>query len=288
MLDARAGSPPSGGALLVRAAQSHDLEAIRRLLQDLENWSAEVLESHLSFPVLSYYRSQHDNQSWLAALIASLDACALIIAMVKGVRALSSAAHVRHGPACGRRPSAGVSCSGAGRERPSPGARGARTFARRAFEAGSSICTTKPRPSRSSPNCGPCTSRSCWPWAGISSSRSRLLSRDRNGRQLANQRLDAAHRRHRQAASRDGRRTITSLRISGGAASPPAFFVSVIGRNMAGETPAPQTLTRRRSHIGDPNDAKRSLRIINSGRRSLLRRSVRDRVPTPDRHCESC
>ncbi len=85
MLDARAGSPPSGGALLVRAAQSHDLEAIRRLLQDLEQWSAEVLESHLSFPVLSYYRSQHDNQSWLAALTASLDACALLIAMVKGI-----------------------------------------------------------------------------------------------------------------------------------------------------------------------------------------------------------
>ena len=76
MLDARAGSPPSGGALLVRAAESHDVEAIRRLLQDLEQWSAEVLESHLSFPVLSYYRSQHDNQSWLAALTAVLDACA--------------------------------------------------------------------------------------------------------------------------------------------------------------------------------------------------------------------
>ena len=44
-----------------------------------------MLESHLSFPVLSYYRSQHDNQSWLAALTASLDACALLIAMVKGI-----------------------------------------------------------------------------------------------------------------------------------------------------------------------------------------------------------
>jgi len=86
MLDARAGSPPSGGALLVRAAQSHDLDAIRRLLQDLEQWSAEVLESHLSFPVLSYYRSQHDNQSWLAALAAALDACALLIAMVKELK----------------------------------------------------------------------------------------------------------------------------------------------------------------------------------------------------------
>ena len=65
MLDARGRLAPLGrSAAAVRAAQSHDLEAIRRLLQDLEQWSAEVLESHLSFPVLSYYRSQHDNQSW--------------------------------------------------------------------------------------------------------------------------------------------------------------------------------------------------------------------------------
>jgi hypothetical protein len=85
MLDARAGSPPAGGQLLIRAANSRDVEAIRRFLQDLEQWSAEVLESHLSFPVLSYYRSQHDNQSWLAALTAALDACALLISTVKGV-----------------------------------------------------------------------------------------------------------------------------------------------------------------------------------------------------------
>jgi hypothetical protein len=85
MLDARAGSPPSGGQLLLRATGSHDVEAIRRFLQDLEQWSAEVLESHLSFPVLVFYRSQHDNQSWLAALTTALDACALLIASVKGV-----------------------------------------------------------------------------------------------------------------------------------------------------------------------------------------------------------
>jgi len=85
MLDARAGSPPTGGALLVRAALGRDLEVITRFLEELEHWSAEVLESHLSFPMLTCYRSQHDNQSWLAALTATLDACALVIAMVKGV-----------------------------------------------------------------------------------------------------------------------------------------------------------------------------------------------------------
>jgi hypothetical protein len=53
-------------------------------LAEWERWSAELLESHLSFPVLSYYRSQHDNQSWLAALTTILDTCALILAAATG------------------------------------------------------------------------------------------------------------------------------------------------------------------------------------------------------------
>jgi len=53
------------------------------LLGEWERWAAEVLESHLSFPVLSYYRSQHDNQSWLAALTSILDSCAFLIVQVK-------------------------------------------------------------------------------------------------------------------------------------------------------------------------------------------------------------
>jgi hypothetical protein len=55
------------------------------LFQDWERWAAEVLESHLSYPVLSFYRSQHSNQSWLAALTVILDASALVIAGIDGV-----------------------------------------------------------------------------------------------------------------------------------------------------------------------------------------------------------
>ena len=44
-----------------------------------------MLESQLSFPSLNYYRSQHDNQSWLAALTTMLDTCALVISALKGV-----------------------------------------------------------------------------------------------------------------------------------------------------------------------------------------------------------
>jgi hypothetical protein len=78
LLDARAGSPPSAAELLRRHAQ--DAQGLEQLLHEWERWSAEFLESHLSYPVLSYYRSQHDNQSWLAALTTILDTTALMLA----------------------------------------------------------------------------------------------------------------------------------------------------------------------------------------------------------------
>ena len=39
-----------------------------------------MLESHLSYAVLPFFRSQHNNQSWLMALTTILDACAVLIA----------------------------------------------------------------------------------------------------------------------------------------------------------------------------------------------------------------
>jgi hypothetical protein len=84
LLDARAGSPPSAAQLLLRLARSGNTTIIDPLLAEWERWAAELLESYLSFPVLSYYRSQHDNQSWLAALTSILDTCAFLIVQVKG------------------------------------------------------------------------------------------------------------------------------------------------------------------------------------------------------------
>jgi hypothetical protein len=78
LLDSRAGTPPTAGELLRRHAYPHGNEALRALLKDWEFWAAELMESHLSYPVLAFFRSQHDNQSWIAALTAILDACALI------------------------------------------------------------------------------------------------------------------------------------------------------------------------------------------------------------------
>jgi hypothetical protein len=79
LLDARAGTPPTAGELLRRHSYSHGNDALRSLLQDWERWSAELMESHLSYPVLAFFRSQHDNQSWLSSLTAILDTCALVM-----------------------------------------------------------------------------------------------------------------------------------------------------------------------------------------------------------------
>ena len=78
LLDARAGSPPSAGELLRRLAEGRG--SVGAFLIEWERWAAELLESHLSFPVLGYYRSQHENESWVGALTAILDTSALLIA----------------------------------------------------------------------------------------------------------------------------------------------------------------------------------------------------------------
>ncbi len=78
-LDARAGSPPTAVAMLCRHADGGGMDKVDPLLREWEVWGSELLESHLSYPMLAYYRSQHDNQSWLAALAVMMDVCAMIL-----------------------------------------------------------------------------------------------------------------------------------------------------------------------------------------------------------------
>jgi len=85
LLDARAGSPPTAAQLLIRLARRRNFAVLDRFFEEWERWAAQVLESHVSFPVLSYYRSQHDNQSWLAALTAIMDTATLVIAGAKSI-----------------------------------------------------------------------------------------------------------------------------------------------------------------------------------------------------------
>ncbi len=84
LLDQRAGSPPSAAELLRRNVDNGDVTVLIQLLHDWEVWVADLLESHLSYPTLAYFRSQHENQSWVAALALILDVSAYLLACGAG------------------------------------------------------------------------------------------------------------------------------------------------------------------------------------------------------------
>lgn len=84
LLDARAGSPPTAAELLRRHGRQRILDGLGEYLRAWENWSGQLMETHLTYPVLCFFRSQHDNQSWLAAFAAILDSCALLISYGEG------------------------------------------------------------------------------------------------------------------------------------------------------------------------------------------------------------
>jgi len=84
LLDARAGSPPTATEMLRRHGHDRGMEDLRQLFHEWERWSADLLESHLSYPVICYFRSHHDNQSWLGALTAILDASAFAVVSLEG------------------------------------------------------------------------------------------------------------------------------------------------------------------------------------------------------------
>lgn len=86
MLDEWAGSPPTASELVRRLGQWQDLGALEQFLATWEHWAAELLESHISYPVLAGFRSQHGNESWVASLTTILDTCAMVLAGVDGVR----------------------------------------------------------------------------------------------------------------------------------------------------------------------------------------------------------
>ena len=90
MLDARAGSPPTAAELLVRLAGRSedpgvDQKVLDEVLRDWERWASELLESLISYPVLTFFRSQHSNQSWLGALTTILDVTSLVLTGIEGV-----------------------------------------------------------------------------------------------------------------------------------------------------------------------------------------------------------
>jgi hypothetical protein len=85
LLDARAGSPPSGPELLHRMGSAGVASLLPDLFAEWERWVADVLETHMSYPLLALFRSPHDDTSWVTALGSVLDAATLILTAVDGV-----------------------------------------------------------------------------------------------------------------------------------------------------------------------------------------------------------
>ncbi|HXB99284.1 MAG TPA: potassium channel family protein [Terriglobales bacterium] len=85
LLDARAGSPPSAAEFLGRLGCCPDQTVLDNIFRDWERWCADLLASHISYPVLVFFRSQHGNQSWLGALATMLDVTSLIMTGVEGI-----------------------------------------------------------------------------------------------------------------------------------------------------------------------------------------------------------
>ena len=84
-LQSAAGAPPSAVALLESYARLDLLERLPQLFRDWEGWAAEVLDSHVAYPLLGFFRSSHDNLSWISALGTVLDASSLVLTTVTDV-----------------------------------------------------------------------------------------------------------------------------------------------------------------------------------------------------------
>jgi hypothetical protein len=81
-IDVRAGAPPSGVAFLVGHAELNIRADMPASFLDMQAWTAEILDTHLAYPMLFYFRSSHDHASWIAALGAVLDAATLLLTTV--------------------------------------------------------------------------------------------------------------------------------------------------------------------------------------------------------------
>jgi len=85
ILDAWAGSPPAAAEVLRRLAARSELSTLGGFLKDWEFWCSDMLESHISYPIVAFFRSQHQKQSWISALACLLDLSALIETGIDGI-----------------------------------------------------------------------------------------------------------------------------------------------------------------------------------------------------------
>jgi len=99
LLDTRAGTPPSGLTLLETYTQLGLHRELPLAFAAWEVWSAEVFESHRAYPILPYFRSNIENNSWLGALGAVLDTCTLLLTTVESDDC-QGAAHLMYRTGC--------------------------------------------------------------------------------------------------------------------------------------------------------------------------------------------
>ena len=99
LIHSRAGHPPGAIKLLHRYSAPDRQDLLPSNLREGERWMAEILQSHLSHPVLSFYRAQHWGRSWLVSLTTLLDSCAMLIVGWRGTPRRAGEAHLSHGPA---------------------------------------------------------------------------------------------------------------------------------------------------------------------------------------------
>jgi hypothetical protein len=85
LLQAAAGAPPSAVSLLETYAQLDLVARLPDLFLEWEHWAVEVLDSHVAYPLLGYFRSSHDNLSWISALGTVLDAASLVLTTISGL-----------------------------------------------------------------------------------------------------------------------------------------------------------------------------------------------------------
>jgi Ion channel len=78
----RTGAPPSGVDFIERYVELDMLDDLAPTFRRAEEWIADIMETHLAYPVLSYFRSTHDEQSWVGTLGAFLDASTIVITTV--------------------------------------------------------------------------------------------------------------------------------------------------------------------------------------------------------------
>jgi Ion channel len=84
-LQATAGAPPSAVKLLLTYAKLDLIDRLPEFFLTWKHWAAEVLDSHVAYPLLGYFRASHDNLSWISALGTVLDAACLVTTTIKGI-----------------------------------------------------------------------------------------------------------------------------------------------------------------------------------------------------------